>query len=301
MAVKPVDRAASLSGGRMTALQSTFEIKAEDQSTWLLSTAALKAYALRHQTVLLGLISVTSLVLIWWLVTALGLVPSLFLPSPLAVWNKFIVVSTQGFMDATLWQHTAASLQRILLGLLFAVLIGIPVGLWMGCNSIVRGLLDPLVEIYRPIPPLAYLPLLVIWFGIGETTKVLLIFLAILAPIIIATAHGVSAAGKSRKQAALSLGASPRQLLWHVTLPAALPNILTGIRIGLGAGWSTLVAAELVAATRGLGFMVQSAAQFLVTDVVILGILVIAIIAFTIEMGLRALQKRLTPWYSHYE
>jgi taurine transport system permease protein len=185
--------------------------------------------------------------------------------------------------------------------LLFAVLIGIPVGLWMGCNSIVRGLLDPLVEIYRPIPPLAYLPLLVIWFGIGETTKVLLIFLAILAPIIIATAHGVSAAGKSRKQAALSLGASPRQLLWHVTLPAALPNILTGIRIGLGAGWSTLVAAELVAATRGLGFMVQSAAQFLVTDVVILGILVIAIIAFTIEMGLRALQKRLTPWYSHYE
>jgi taurine transport system permease protein len=86
-----------------------------------------------------------------------------------------------------------------------------------------------------------------------------------------------------------------------VTLPAALPNILTGIRIGLGAGWSTLVAAELVAATRGLGFMVQSAAQFLVTDVVILGILVIAIIAFTIEMGLRALQKRLTPWYSHYE
>ena len=97
------------------------------------------------------------------------------------------------------------------------------------------------------------------------------------------------------------MGASPHQLLWHVTLPAALPSILTGVRIGLGAGWSTLVAAELVAATRGLGFMVQSAAQFLVTDVVILGILVIATIAFVIEIGLRHLQKRLTPWYSHYD
>lgn len=284
----------------MSMLESTLVIKADPPSTRL-NHEPLKAFWKRHHYLVLGLISVITLTLLWWLVAALELVPSLFLPSPQAVWHKFVVVSSQGFMDATLWQHIAASLQRILLGLLFAVLLGIPLGLWIGCNPIVRGLLDPLVEIYRPIPPLAYLPLLVIWFGIGETTKVLLIFLAILAPIIIATAHGVSAAGKSRQRAALSLGASASQLLWHVTLPAALPNILTGIRIGLGAGWSTLVAAELVAATRGLGFMVQSAAQFLVTDVVVLGILVIAAIAFSIEIGLRYLQKRLTPWYSQKE
>lgn len=284
----------------MSTLESSFVIKAEAKSE-LVSKAKLFAFYKQHQYVLLGLLSVTTLTLLWWLIAALELVPSLFLPSPQAVWNKLVVVSSQGFMDATLWQHTAASLQRILLGLMFAVLLGIPLGLWIGCNQVVRGLLDPLVEIYRPIPPLAYLPLLVIWFGIGETTKVLLIFLAILAPIIIATAHGVSSAGKSRQRVALSLGASPSQLLWHVTLPAALPSILTGVRIGLGAGWSTLVAAELVAATRGLGFMVQSAAQFLVTDIVILGILVIAIIAFVIEIGLRRLQKHLTPWYSHYE
>ncbi|WP_298609590.1 taurine ABC transporter permease TauC [uncultured Thiothrix sp.] len=284
----------------MSTLESTLVIPPEAASR-LPSKLQWQGFWQRHQYLLLGLISVSALTFIWWLVTALELVPSLFLPAPQAVWNKFLVVSSQGFMDATLWQHTAASLQRILLGLWFAVIIGIPVGLWIGCNQVVRGLLDPLVEIYRPIPPLAYLPLLVIWFGIGETTKVLLIFLAILAPIIIATAHGVSSAGKSRQRAAQSLGATPSQLLWHVTLPAALPSILTGVRIGLGAGWSTLVAAELVAATRGLGFMVQSAAQFLVTDTVILGILVIAAIAFAIEIGLRYLQKRLTPWYSHYE
>lgn len=284
----------------MSALESSFVIKAEAKSE-LISKASLLSFYRHHQYVILGLLSVVMLTWLWWLISALELVPSLFLPSPQAVWNKFVVVSSQGFMDATLWQHIAASLQRILLGLCFAVLLGIPLGLWICCNPIVRGLLDPLVEIYRPIPPLAYLPLLVIWFGIGETTKIFLIFLAILAPIIIATAHGVSVAGKSRQRAALSLGASASQLLWHVTLPAALPNILTGIRIGLGAGWSTLVAAELVAATRGLGFMVQSAAQFLVTDVVVLGILVIAAIAFSIEIGLRYLQKRLTPWYSQSE
>ena len=164
-----------------------------------------------------------------------------------------------------------------------------------------QGLQAALVELYRPIPPLAYLPLLVIWFGIGETTKVLLIFLAILAPIIIATTHGMTVANGNRIRAVRSLGATRVQIIQTVILPAALPNILTGVRIGLGAGWSTLVAAELVAAKRGLGYMVQSAAQFLVTDVVLLGIIVIAVIAVLIELSLRALQKQLTPWYGKAE
>jgi taurine transport system permease protein len=224
-----------------------------------------------------------------------GMVPPLFLPAPEAVLAKLITVSTQGFMDATLWQHLAASLQRIVLALLAAVLLGIPLGVLMGVSPVARGLLDPLIEAYRPVPPLAYLPLIVIWFGIGELSKVLLIFLAVLAPVIIATSHGVAQVSRNRLRAAQTLGASRSQLLWFVILPEALPEILTGIRIGLGTGWSTLVAAELVAATRGLGFMVQSAAQFLVTDVVILGIAVIAVIAFALELGLRLLQRRWHP------
>jgi taurine transport system permease protein len=155
------------------------------------------------------------------------------------------------------------------------------------------------VELYRPIPPLAYLPLLVIWFGIGEATKILLIFLAILAPIIIATTQGMLVSPGNRIRAVQSLGASRWQIVRYVILPAALPNILTGIRIGLGVGWSTLVAAELIAAKQGLGFMVQAAAQFLVTDVVILGIILIALIALIIELALRYLQKELAPWYGH--
>lgn len=232
---------------------------------------------------------------IWWGVTALNLISPLFLPAPQQVLHQLITIaSPQGFMDATLWQHLAASLGRILVALLAAVIIGVPVGIAMGLNDTVRGILDPLIEIYRPVPPLAYLPLMVIWFGIGETSKILLIYLAIFAPVTLSAVAGVRSVAQVRVRA---LGANRWQVLRFVVLPSALPEILTGIRIGLGVGWSTLVAAELIAATRGLGFMVQSAGEFLATDVVLAGIGVIAIIAFGLELGLRALQRRLTPWH----
>lgn len=248
-------------------------------------------------SLLISIFSVVTLLLIWFLVSALHLIPELFLPSPAAVWNKFLQVSQQGFMKATLWQHLAQSIGRVFSALIFAIIIGVPLGLWMGLNRWTRAVLDPLVELLRPIPPLAYLPLLVIWFGIGETTKILLIFLSILTPIIISTTHGVLSHQLNRERAALSLGASRLQVIQHVILPTALPHILTGIRIGLGVGWSTLVAAELVAADRGIGFMVQSAAQFLITDTVVLGIIVIAFVAVSFELFLRWLQKQLAPWY----
>lgn len=246
----------------------------------------------------LSLTTLTLLVALWWLVTALQLITPLFLPAPQQVLRQLLIIaSAQGFMDATLWQHLAASLGRILLALLAATLIGVPTGIAMGLSPGVRALLDPLIELYRPVPPLAYLPLMVIWFGIGETSKILLIYLAIFAPVTLATLQGVRSVQRVRLRAAQSLGASRWQLLYLVILPSALPEILTGLRIGLGVGWSTLVAAELIAATRGLGFMVQSAGEFLATDVVLAGILVIALIAFGLELGLRTLQRRLTPWH----
>ncbi|MGK0601104.1 taurine ABC transporter permease TauC [Yokenella regensburgei] len=235
---------------------------------------------------------------VWWAVAALQLISPLFLPPPGQVLHKLVTIAgAQGFMDATLWQHLAASLTRILIALLAATIIGIPVGIAMGLSPTLRGILDPLIELYRPVPPLAYLPLMVIWFGIGETSKILLIYLAIFAPVVMSALAGVKSTQQVRVRAAQSLGASRLQVLWFVILPGALPEMLTGLRIGLGVGWSTLVAAELIAATRGLGFMVQSAGEFLATDVVLAGIAVIAAIAFVLELGLRALQRRLTPWH----
>ena len=254
----------------------------------------------RQITLSLGTLAV--ILAVWWTVAALQLISPLFLPPPGQVLQKLIVIAgPQGFMDATLWQHLAASLTRIVIALLAAVLLGVPVGIAMGLSPTMRGILDPIIELYRPVPPLAYLPLMVIWFGIGETSKILRIYLAIFAPVAMSALAGVKSAQQVRVRAAQSLGASRAQVLWFVILPGALPEILTGLRIGLGVGWSTLVAAELIAATRGLGFMVQSAGEFLATDVVLAGIAVIAVIAFILELGLRALQRRLTPWHGEVQ
>ncbi|HDH0709427.1 TPA: taurine ABC transporter permease TauC [Klebsiella aerogenes] len=250
----------------------------------------------------LSVATLAVLLAIWWAVTALQLISPLFLPSPWQVLQKLLTIAgPQGFMDATLWQHLVASLTRIAIALVLAAIVGVPVGIAMGLSPTVRGILDPLIELYRPVPPLAWLPLVIIWFGIGETPKILLIYLAIFAPVVMSTLAGVKSAQQVRVRAAQSLGASRAQVLWLVVLPGALPEILTGLRIGLGVGWSTLVAAELIAATRGLGFMVQSAGEFLATDVVLAGIAVIAIIAFVLELGLRALQRRLTPWHGEVQ
>ncbi|TPK13480.1 ABC transporter permease subunit [Mesorhizobium sp. B2-5-7] len=240
--------------------------------------------------------TILAVLALWTLSARLQLVSPVFLPSPLAVWNKFIVVISDGFVDATLPQHVVASLARVFAALAAAILVGVPVGLAIGISTVGRGIFDPLLEFLRPIPPLAYLPLVIIWFGIGEPSKILVIAIAMLAPVALSSASGVRGVSRERVNAARSLGATRRQVVRHVILPSALPSILTGLRIALGAGWSTLVAAELVAATRGLGFMIQSAAQFLVTDVVIMGILVIAAIAFVLEFTIRRIERVLVPW-----
>jgi len=245
---------------------------------------------------LVSAITILVLLAVWTVSASLQLVSPVFLPSPAAVWAKFIVVAREGFVDATLFQHVLASLWRVFAALIAAVVVGVPVGLAIGISRIGRGVFDPLLEFLRPIPPLAYLPLIIIWFGIGEPSKVLVIAIAMLAPVALSTAAGVRSVSRERVDAARSLGATRAQVIRHVILPSALPSILTGLRIALGAGWSTLVAAELVAATRGLGFMIQSAAQFLVTDVVVMGILVIAIIAFALEFAIRRVERVLVPW-----
>lgn len=240
--------------------------------------------------------TVAVLVGLWSLVSLYGLVPPLFLPSPLAALRALSGLVVTGFVDATLAQHVAASLSRIFGALGVALVLGVPAGLAIGTSRWGKGILDPIVEFLRPLPPLAYLPLVIIWLGIGEASKIAVIALAMLPPIILSTAAGVKSASADHINAARAFGASRWQLLLQVILPSALPSILTGTRIALGAGWSTLVAAELVAATRGLGFMIQSAAQFLVTDIVIAGIVVIAVVAFLFEVVARRIERRLVPW-----
>lgn len=232
----------------------------------------------------------------WWGVTEAAWVDPLFLPPPGAVFNRFLEVSQEGFAGSTLWEHTWASLVRVFAAFFLSLATAVPIGLAMGMNRWFRGIFDPIIEFYRPIPPLAYLPLTIIWFGIYEKSKIILIFLACFAPMALSTRAGVRSVSIQQIHAAFSLGASRLQVVLQVVLKAALPEILTGMRIGMGFGWTTLVAAEMVAAERGLGHMILNASDFLVTDVVIMGIFVIGSIAYLSDLVMRLLEKWFVPW-----
>lgn len=240
--------------------------------------------------------TIAALLGLWWLATHLGWIKPLFLPRPEAIFRALKQAMAGELDNATLFDHFLASMLRVFSAFGLAIVVGIPVGIAMGVSRIARGIFDPPIEFYRPLPPLAYLPLMIIWFGIGELSKVLLIFLACFAPVALAARAGVRSTSQEQIQAALSMGATRAQVVRHVILPSALPEILVGLRIGMGVGWTTLVAAEMVAATSGLGQMVLNASNFLRTDVVILGIIVIGLVAYAFEVLMRWLETRLVPW-----
>jgi taurine transport system permease protein len=247
-------------------------------------------------TIVISIATALALLAAWWIVARLALVPHLFLPTPQEVWTQVGAIYRDGYAGASLSEHVSASLFRIVTAAAIATVVGIPVGLLMGLNRWVKGVLDTPIEFYWPLPPLAYLPLMIIWLGIGETSKVTLLVLAMFAPICLSAQAGVRSLPIERVNAARSLGAKPWQLLVSIVLPSALPEILTGLRIALGVGWGTLVAAELIASTRGIGYMIMSASQFLATDVVFVGIGIIAACAFSFSAAIRMLESVLVPW-----
>lgn len=239
---------------------------------------------------------IAALIFFWWAVTYAGFIKPLFLPSPMGVVNALVTMLKDGFTGVSFWEHTWVSTLRVFGAFLLACVIGIPLGIAMGMNPVARGIFDPPIEFYRPIPPLAYLPLMIIWFGIDELSKVLLIFLSVLAPLVLGARAGVRSAAIEQIHAAYSFGATRWQVIRMVVLPAAMPEIFTAMRVGIGFGWTTLVAAEMVAATSGLGYTVLSASRFLQTDIVIMGIVVIAIIAYAFDHSVRFVERRVVPW-----
>ena len=244
----------------------------------------------------ISIVTIASLLLAWTVVTNAGWIKPLFLPSPQAVGLQFWEYVTGVANDKPLWQHFVASMGRVFAAFALAVVTAVPVGIAMGMSRVARGIFDPPIEFYRPLPPLSYLPLIIIWFGIDELPKVLLIFLSCFAPLALAARSGMKSASQEQMNAAFSMGATYTQVIRHVILPSALPEILVGMRIAIGFGWTTLVAAEMVAANVGLGQMVLNASNFLRTDIVIMGIVVIGVVAYLFDLLMRWVEKRLVPW-----
>ncbi|WP_224769193.1 ABC transporter permease [Nocardioides ochotonae] len=253
------------------------------------------------------LTSLAVLVALWWLITRLELVRPLFLPAPGAVWDAFVQANTdhpvregsdrmvRGEQNYYLWEHLLASLRRIGVGVGAAIVVGVPLGLLMA-TTWVGVILEPYLNFLRSLPPLAYIGLLIVWFGIGDTSKIWLLFLAAFPPITMATISGVRGVREDMLNAARSLGASRRQVLTAVALPATLPELMTGVRVAVGFAWTTVVAAEIANGIPGIGGLAYLSGEKLNSELVIACIVVIGLAAIALDLGLKALERLLVPW-----
>jgi len=247
-------------------------------------------------TTAISVVTMVGILVLWWLASHFRWLPPLFLPTPETVFTRLYESAFGRLTDAPLAEHFGWSMFRVFSAFVAACVTAIPIGIAMGVSRIARGIFDPPIEFYRPLPPLAYLPLIVIWFGIDEMSKVLLIYLACFAPLAMSARAGVRSVSQEQIHAAYSMGASKWQVIYYVIVPGAMPEILTAMRIAIGFGWTTLVAAEMVAATKGLGQMVLNASNFLRTDIVIMGIIVIGAVAYLFDLLMRYVERLVVPW-----
>ena len=230
-----------------------------------------------------------------WHLASVYLLNSVLFPPPLRVIAKAVELGK----DGTLWENAGISLQRIGLGFCFGSLIGIPLGLAIGSFGLVRRILEPYTEFLRFIPATALITVAVIWFGIGEGSKVFLIIYTTVFIVIINTAAGVSAVAPNKIRAARSLGASRAQVFQYVALPATVPYILTGMRLAMGNSFVTIIAAELVAANAGLGKMIWDARLYMLVDQIFVALLMLGLLGFTADRlfrwGIYAFAGRFSP------
>lgn len=233
------------------------------------------------------------LILIWELASRYHILNPLIAPPPSTVAADIIAMIKSG----ALLTNVAATLQRIIIGFLIATFISIAIGTLMARVAIVEDLVDPIVELIRPVSPLAIFPLAILWFGIGDSSKIFLIALSCSFPIILNTYAGVRGIDVAYIRAARSLGATPTEIITKIVVPGSLPHVFTGIRIAWGIALIVIIASEMIGATEGLGYMVLQAQQTFRVERVFSGIVIIGVIGFATDRGLRALRRCLLPWY----
>ncbi|HSU06311.1 MAG TPA: ABC transporter permease [Acetobacteraceae bacterium] len=232
----------------------------------------------------------------WELITLLRLVPPDLLPGPGAVAATFFDILRNGYRETTLSQDIFATLYRCGAGFLLACVTGVPLGLLMGYRAKIGSALDPIVQFMRPLPPLSYLVLLILWLGTGNASKIALLFLSAFPIIVSSAMAGVRSVRIQKLQVARSLGANEWQVFRFVILPSALPMIFTGARIALAVAFSTVVAAELMAATDGLGWMVFSASHFLRNDIIIMAVLLLGLLGMLLNSLVLVIDKGVIHW-----
>jgi taurine transport system permease protein len=236
---------------------------------------------------------------LWYVLTTLTDVisPARF-ASPGQVWSAWVQIATQGYADAKLWQHSLQSCRLVLFGFLAAAAVGVPLGLAMGWSKRAETFTNPVFLLLRPIPPLAWIPLAIVWLGLGDAAKIMVIFVAAFVPSVINSYTGVRAMEPHLFEASAMLGAKRFTFIREVLVPGALPHIFTGLRLSLQASWTTLVAAELVGALYGLGQVLNAAAQDIFPAMILVGMISVGVCGGAMTWLLGQVEKRAMPWHA---
>ncbi len=232
------------------------------------------------------------IVLLWELITLTGIVGAGLVPSPVQVWSTF----WKQLITDQLWLDVYMSSQRVILGLACGIVLAVPVAFVLGWYRSARRIVDPLINFFRSLPPIALIPLVIVYFGIGELAKVVMLFYASFFSGVIVMYEGIVQTNPLFIRVARSFGATDGEIFWRVIVPLSIPHVLTALRVALGVCWATLVASELIAAQRGLGAVIENASNYFQLDTIYMGIICIGLIALIMDSCLRAISLRLVKW-----
>jgi len=247
----------------------------------------------RSEFIALSLLGFVGFFALWWLIAVSGLVPKQFLPTPLAVVDRFVQLTGTPFVGFTLQQHLASSIGRFSLGFGLAALLGVPLGLLMGWFRWLDDVVTPLFEGIRFIAPIAWVPFAALWFGTGIGGPVLIIFMGAFPPALIYAYRGAKFVEPRLIEAGRMLGASHMRMIMEVLLPASVPSIVAGLRISAGLGWQSLVGAELIVASSGIGYLMVKGQSNISTTTVMSGMIAIGIVGYLIDVALRRVEARI--------
>jgi len=231
------------------------------------------------------------ILLAWYALAASGLVNAALLPTPSQVFGKFRELARDR-LPMDVWMST----QRVFVGVALGTLLAVPVGFVLGWYRGIRTFIDPVINFFRALPPIALIPLVIVYFGIGETAKIVILFYASFFAGVIVMYEGIAQISPIYVRVARTLGATDAEIFRKVIVPLAVPHMLTALRVALGVAWATLVASELIAAQQGLGALIQNASSFFQLDIIYLGIICIGFIALAMDTALRVIARRLVSW-----
>jgi taurine transport system permease protein len=250
----------------------------------------------KKSNVVISIITGIIIFILWVIVTWNGKISGILFPTPAKVWNSFLDLLLNGYKGYALWEHLLSSLRRLFIAYLIAVVTAIPLGLLSGYSSKIRAVFEPIIAFIRPLPPLGYYTIIILWMGIGDSSKIVLLFLGAFAPIYLSCVAGVTRVKEDYLNRARTLGASKAQIFFYVIFPSALPDIFVGLRNAMSTAYATSVAAEMVAAVSGIGWMVLDASKYLRSDVIFVGIIIMGITGIILDKILLYLEKKIVFW-----